>query len=85
MPAAIAEDVLDVEEPLQRGLDVYTGRAEPTSVGSELEALRPHLRRVGEPESEERRTVHIGELQRQPTTPFVTNAHRCRRRLRRCE
>src|SRR5207342_3828700 len=79
------EDVLDVEEPPQRALDVDTGGAEPTSVDSELEALRPHLCGVGEPESDERRTMHIRELERQATTPLVTHAHCCRRRLRGCE
>ena len=77
-----AEDVLDVEPPAQRRLDLDARGPESAAVRPQLEALGPHLRRVREPEGDERRPPRLDELEREPAAVLVAHVHRRRRRLR---
>ena len=72
-----AEDVLDVEAPAQRRLDLDARRAEPAPVRVELEPLRPDLGVVGEPERDERRAVRGRRARRRAGAP--TRRRRSRR------
>ncbi len=80
-----SEHVRDVEAATERGLDPDSSGLESAPVSRELECLGPYLRVFGEAERDQRRAMHVGELHREPPTPFVVDAHGRGRWLRTCE